>query len=1298
MRLEFPENLPINQRREEIAELIKTHSVIVVAGETGSGKTTQLPKICIALGLHKNGLIGHTQPRRIAARSVANRIAEELKVPLGHEVGFQVRFNDQSTKDTILKLMTDGVLLAELQHDRLLKKYGVIIIDEAHERSLNIDFLLGLLKPICRKRPELKIIITSATIDLEKFSRHFEINGQKAPIIEVSGRTYPVETIYAPIENDSEPLPQTISNQVAHIARAEAKGDYKASGDILVFCAGEREIREAAQAIRRDQLAVDVLPLYSRLSVQEQNKVFKPSSRRKVVLATNVAETSITVPGIAYVIDPGLARISRYSFRSKIQRLPIEPISQASANQRLGRCGRVSNGVCIRLYSEQDFKQRPEFTQAEILRSNLASVILKMLRLGIRKIDKFDFIDRPDSRLLNDGFKLLEELQAVEKTCASRTQKSQYQLTKVGRQVSDLPIDPRFAKILVSANELGCLRDALVVVSVLSIQDPRERPTEHQQAADQKHALLKHKQSDFFSFLFLWQAIENERQALSNAQFKKLCVTQFWSIARIFEWRELVRQLGKICKSQGWSIGTWSALELPKANVKTPKSTSFDERYSLLHRALVSGLLSNIANKDLDGEYLATRNRRIHLFPSSSLAKLKPKWLIASEYLETSRVFAINAASIDPEWVLEYAQHLVKFSHSAPRYHVRSGSVKAVRKTLFQGLVLKDKEMVAYGNINPEESRQVFIAEALVGEKYQPRANNAPFVNHNKALREDIEKAEAKMRRRNLSVSDEQLIRFYNDRLPDSVISRSRLEKWLTQGNQERLKLDRKKLLNTQLIGSELAQFPNQIEVHGKSVRLHYRFNPNQLGDGVTMHVPISILAPFPAHIGDWLVPGLLREKCVALIKSLPKQTRKHYAPAGDTIDRIFDRLLEVAGTNTSITQVLADALYRTKGVKVTETDFDTDKLDAYYLMNYRVIDVDGSLVEESRDLVALKTAYSDAVKASVHADNTAERIKLEKHNINAWDFGALPDQVQFQHQGMTVHAFMMLSVRQDDSVSLMVSDNQDIATYESQRAILRLARTVLSSTTQKQTEKYLTKELFKPSAKPTSAPKKSGLSQLAVKLETSSAIGRDHSNWTEEVISASLASVCFNNRMSDIKDKKAFEEGLLGAKQWVPLALKYEAALLSALKMRNKLEVFLRNNPASNVAVDLIHEDVKSQLDRLFEPTFLRYTSLAQLQQYPRYLKAIEVRLVKARLKPQPIQNEQELVEFQSKADELVQKLKRTQDNEDFAYHSHPKLRDFQILLEEWRVSIYAQHLKTQQPASLKRAHKFWSVNVENT
>ncbi len=1277
----FPEDLPISRRKDEIATAIIENQVLVLAGETGSGKTTQLPKICLSLGYGEKGLIGHTQPRRIAARTVADRIASELKTPLGDGVGYQVRFTDNSNSNTRIKLMTDGVLLAEFQRDRLLKKYEVIIIDEAHERSLNIDFLLGLLKSLCKRRPELKVIITSATIDLDKFSKHFTLNKQSAPIIEVSGRTYPVTTLYQEPSREDPNLPELITDTVKQVIRGEAKGEYQASGDILVFCAGEREIRDAAQALRRAQLPLEVLPLYSRLSIAEQNKVFKPSHRRKVVLATNVAETSITVPGIAYVIDPGLARISRYSFRSKIQRLPIEAISQASANQRQGRCGRVANGVCIRLYSEQDFEQRAEFTPAEILRSNLASVILKMLRLGIQDIKQFDFIDQPDNRLLNDGFKLLQELGGVNDA---------RNLTSIGRQMSDLSVDPKYARILIEANKLGCLRDALILVSALSIQDPRERPADKQQAADQAHQLVKHHQSDFFSFLQLWQAINNAREELSNTKFRQYCIDHFWSIARVFEWRELFRQLLSQGKSLGWKLEQWTVIEMPKPGEKKAKpNTGFSDRYEKLHRALLSGLLSNIATKDVDGEYTATRSRHVYLFPASAQAKRKPKWIMAAEYLETSRLFAHTIGEIKPNWVSETAPHLCRYTYSSPRYHIRSGSIKAYRKTLFYGLSLRDKETVNYAPINAKESRHIFVQQALVEGAYRPRGKIAEFVAHNETLVSEIEKLETKTRKRNLLVNERIILDFYQERIPEHIHNRQALEKWLSQGNEHVLKLDREALLQTDADTQRTSQFPDKINVHGKEVQIVYKFDPGKHGDGVTMVVPISVLAPFPKHIGDWLVPGLLRDKCIALIKTLPKPIRRNFAPAADAIDRVFNSLTP---SDTPLIESLAELLFRTRGVKVMAEDFAINKLDDFYQMNYRVIDTDGSLIEEDRNLNSLKQNYANSVQQSVHSNNAPERVKHEHHNIQHWNFGVLDEIVDYQHQGMTVRAFPMLKIRKDKSISLLVHDQKKTADYHSHHAIIALAIQVLSNTTQKQTLKYLQKELMSPKLKNTG----NGLGSLASQLRTAKPGTSDKSEWNSKLIEAGLSQACFEGNTNGVRTQEQFEQALIqGSKQWVPIATELETTLISALQHRDAILAIADKTPVDNITTDLAIEDIKAQIYQMFEPSFLSYTNLSSLKQYSRYLRAIESRLEKLKFTSKTIAEETALATIQKDFNAKIDELSHPKLELDYVFLSHPELTEFNRMLQEWRVSIFAQHLKTQIPVSEKRLKKFWQNEV---
>lgn len=1287
----FPEALPVSQRQEEISELIKNNQIVILAGETGSGKTTQIPKICLSLGFGNKGLIGHTQPRRIAARTVADRIASELKTTLGDIVGYQVRFTDVVSDNTRIKLMTDGVLLAEFQRDRLLSRYEVIIIDEAHERSLNIDFLLGLLKRLCVKRPDLKVIITSATIDLEKFAVHFSYQGKLAPVIEVSGRTYPVETIYQPPSEPTSALPSLITETVKSVIRNEAKGVYKASGDILIFCAGEREIRDAAQALRRAQLPVEILPLYSRLSVKEQNKVFHSAQRRKVVLATNVAETSITVPGIAYVIDPGVARISRYSFRSKVQRLPIEAVSQASANQRLGRCGRVANGVCIRLYSQADFEARAEFTPAEILRSNLAAVILKMLRMNVRDIDQFEFIDRPDKRLLNDGFKLLEELGAIRKNKNGISE-----LSKLGRQMSDLPVDPRYARILVAAEQSGHLRDALIVISALSIQDPRERPADKQQAADQAHRTLAHPQSDFFSYLNLWQAINNERAALSNTKFKQHCVERYWSVSRIFEWRELYRQLAGICKTLGWTPEPWLDLTLPEPDVvknQNNKTDSYDSRYEALHKSLLSGLLSLIATRDLNGEYQAARDRRVHLFPGSPQHKRQPKWLVAAEFLETSKLFAHNIAAIKPEWVIASAQHLCRYSYSAAQYKARSGAVTAQRKTLLFGLTLRDKEQINYGPVDPQESRIVFIQQALVEQRYQPDAKTH-FMQHNQALIKRIETVENKTRRRNLLINDEQIYDFYAQRLPININNRKSLEKWLNTGNQHALEFSQEQLLAVDVNQSDVAQFPDTIDVNGKTIDVSYKFEPGQPEDGVSLSIPVTVLAHFPEHIADWLVPGLLREKCIALIKTLPKPIRRNFAPAADSIDRIFTHL---QANNMPLTQSLSEHLSKVRSIKVAADAWATDKLDPFYHMNFRIIDTDGALIDEGRNLTHLKARYAESVQSSVLADDAPQRSKLEQHQLTDWSFGALSESIDYQHQGMTITAYPMLKIMADNSISLLINDKANVANYQTNSAILHLALSVLKTGAQKQSHKYLTKELLK--ANPNKAQKSrpnNGLSHLASQLKKVNPKASDTSNWLDELILATLRESCFASGLHTIRNNTEFEAALnTGAKNWVSTAIDYEGMFSRALASKEEMLARLNDLEATTVELDEAIEDIKAQLYRLFEPHFLRYTSAAELKQYPRYLKAIAARLEKPICSPALKTQYQSLLGYQEKFNKLIQTQRQVDlsIDLDFIYLSQPEFKKFSNMLEEWRVSLFAQNLKTLFPISEKRIHNAWQA-----
>lgn len=851
--IDYPAELPVVERREDISRAIENHQVVIIAGETGSGKTTQLPKICLQLGRGSEGRIGHTQPRRLAARTVAARIAQELGEEVGACVGYQVRFTDKVGADTRVKLMTDGILLAEIQRDRLLKQYDTLIIDEAHERSLNIDFLLGYLKQLLPQRPELKLIITSATIDVESFSEHFE----NAPVIEVSGRSFPIETHYLEsVGEDAEPAGEIVAGVESILAR-----EYGDPGDVLVFLSGEREIREAAKALRDRSLpGVDVLPLYARLSQAEQNRVFETGKRRgvRIVLATNVAETSLTVPGIRYVIDTGLARLSRYSYRTKVQRLPIEPVSQASANQRQGRCGRVAAGVCLRLYSEQDFEGRPEFTEPEIQRTSLSSVILRMLRLGLGDIDQFPFINPPDSRLVRDGYKQLEELGAVEPGGT---------LTASGRRMADLPVDPRFARMLLAAAELGCLSEMLVITSALSVQDPRERPAEKQQASDEKHRRFWDEKSDFVVWLKLWEYYEEQRQELSQNRLRKLCKQEYLAYMRMREWRDVHFQLTVACRQAG----------LRKA--------SSPADFEAVHRALLTGLLGNIAQWQEGHEYLGARNRKLQIFPGSSQFKKRPKWLLAAEIVETSKVYARCVAAIDPRWALDINPALLKLHYYEPRWQARSGRVMAYQRISLYGLTLVDKQSVHYGPIDTAASREILVRSALVeGRTRQPPA----FLRYNMKLVQELEQLESRFRRRDLLVDEQVLFDFYAERLPANITTLGRLKGWLKKnaGADHSLRMQRQQLLLRSVDEDIGNQFPDQLIWIDLELALSYHFEPGHVADGVSLTIPVGLLNRVPRFRFEWLVPGLLREKCIQMVKGLPKALRKNLVPVPDFVDR----------------------------------------------------------------------------------------------------------------------------------------------------------------------------------------------------------------------------------------------------------------------------------------------------------------------------------------------------------------------------------------------------------------------------
>lgn len=889
--VEYDNSLPVVQRRDEIAKAIRDHQVVVIAGETGSGKTTQLPKICLEAGRGVYGIIGHTQPRRLAARSVSSRIAEELKVPVGEQVGYQVRFTDHSNENTLVKLITDGILLAEVQNDRFLNRYDTIIIDEAHERSLNIDFLLGYLKLFLPKRPDLKVIITSATIDVERFSKHFD----NAPVIEVSGRTYPVDVHYRPMEDlelegrDADlRLQQSVLASLREIEDSERGNKSGRLGDVLVFLSGEREIRETAKFLRDAGLThTEILPLYARLSTAEQNRIFHTHGGRRVILSTNVAETSLTVPGIRYVIDPGTARISRYSVRSKVQRLPVEAVSQASANQRKGRCGRVADGICYRLYSEEDFLSRPEFTDPEILRTSLAAVILQMLRLGLGDIAAFPFVDMPDSKAINDGFKLLQELGAVSDSRC---------MTRVGQQLSQLPVDPRMARMLIESDKNRALNELLIITSVLAMQDPRERPAEKQQAADQRHRKHYHDDSDFMSLVQLWDSYEVQRQELSQNQLRKYCKQQFLSFMRMREWRDLHRQLSLACKGIGL------------------KTNDEPAGYGEVHKSLLSGLLSHMGNKDEEADYMGARNRRFYLFPASTLFKRKPKWVMTAQLVETSRLFARVNAKIEPEWIEPLAGHLVKRNYFEPHWEKKRAQVIAYEQVTLYGLIVVGRRGVNYGAIDPVVSREIFIREALVEGHYHSRG---AFQKHNLALMGEVDELEAKSRRRDIMVDPEMLYAFYDEHLPENIHNGAGFEKWRMTAEKEQpqqLFLTKEYLMMhdaDQVTGNK---YPDRLRWEGLELPLSYHFEPGTIDDGVTLTLPVQALRLLPKHRLEWLVPGMLYDKCVALVRALPKAVRKNFVPVPDYVKSAMESM---SICDEPLTDILGHHLHRMAGVRI---------------------------------------------------------------------------------------------------------------------------------------------------------------------------------------------------------------------------------------------------------------------------------------------------------------------------------------------------------------------------------------------
>jgi len=1228
----YPEILPVSSKRDEIAKAITDNQVIILAGETGSGKTTQLPKICLELGRGIKGIIGHTQPRRLAARTVAQRIADELNTPLGEGVGYQVRFTDNTSPLSHIKLMTDGVLLAEIQNDRFLNRYDTIIVDEAHERSLNIDFLLGYLKRLLPKRPDLKVIITSATIDVERFSKHFASDdGKQAPIIEVSGRTYPVEVLYQPLQalDEEGDLPRAIER----VVEQEVLSNRQKQGDVLVFLPGENDIRQVAKHLRHCQWpGCEVLPLYARLSVAEQNKVFNSDKRRgtRIVLATNVAETSLTVPGIRYVIDPGYARISRYSFRTKVQRLPIEPVSQASANQRMGRCGRVAEGVCIRLYEEEDFLSRPEFTDPEIQRTNLASVILQMLSLRLGDIELFPFVDAPDKRMINDGFKLLEELGAVDK---------KRQLTQIGKILSRFPVDPRIGRMLIAANEQGSLKEVMIIACALSIQDPRERPAEKRQSADEKHRRCWHKESDFLSYVNLWDAFEEQRQTLSQNQLRKYCLREFLSYMRMREWREIHYQLTLLCK------------ELKFKQNQQPAD------YTSVHRALLAGLMSHVANYDEERIYLGARNRKLSIFPGSALFKRSPKWLMAAEIAETTKTYARCCARIEPEWLLGINDALFKRSYSEPHWQQKTGRVMAFEKLSLYGLVIRDRQRVHYGTIDPVVSREVFIRGALVEGRFK---TSAPFFAHNQQLQQAVHELEEKSRRRDILVDDQKLYQFYDERLPADMTTARRFEQWhkdIVKTQPKLLFISQSQLMQQTAGHVTEAQFPDSLQTGDMMLSLSYRFEPGQVDDGVTVNVPVALLNRLPRHRFEWLVPGMLRDKCIALIKTLPKQLRKQLVPVPEFVDKA---LANIKACNDPLMDVLGQQIKALAGVSVELDDWQPQQLDDFYRMNFRIVDADGQLLAQSRWLDQLMEQFKGQVTETFKAEVDHH---FQKADIRQWDFGQLPETFQFEQAGVTVTSYPAL-VDCKDSVAIELKDFSEEAVQSSQRGVARLFMLQLP-----QQMKSLRKDLLKGNT-------------ISLQL---AGVSQNRNQWLDDLLFTAVDRAfmqgreiprdeqSFSKRLKD--NKAAFVETAYSLNELLEKIAGHYSEVRKALKAANQLAW------AFSVA------DVQQQIEGLFPLGFIADTPADWLQQYPRYLQAITKRLEKLRGN---FQRDKQLMIALTSLNEPLQEVWHS--NRQAASVSESLLQ-YRWMLEEFRVSLFAQQLGTVQPVSEKRLREQWKV-----
>ncbi|MFD8169498.1 ATP-dependent RNA helicase HrpA [Streptomyces cellulosae] len=1247
----YPEQLPVSQKKDAIAEAIRDHQVVIVAGETGSGKTTQIPKICMELGRGVRGMIGHTQPRRIAARTVAERVAEELDTPLGEAVGWKVRFTDQVDPEaTFIKLMTDGILLAEIQTDRELRAYDTIIIDEAHERSLNIDFLLGYLAQLLPKRPDLKVVITSATIDPERFSRHFG----DAPIIEVSGRTYPVEVRYRPLlEEGSEDADR---DQITAITDAVEELMAEGPGDILVFLSGEREIRDTADALNKKRYrSTEVLPLYARLSHAEQHRVFQQHSGRRIVLATNVAETSLTVPGIKYVIDPGFARISRYSHRTKVQRLPIEPVSQASANQRKGRCGRTSDGICIRLYSEDDFLSRPEFTDAEILRTNLASVILQMTAAGLGEIEKFPFIDPPDHRNIRDGVQLLQELGALDPTQKDPRKR----LTPTGRKLAQLPVDPRLARMVLEAERNGCVREVMVIAAALSIQDPRERPADKQTQADQQHARFRDETSDFLAFLNLWRYIREQQKERGSSSFRRMCKQEYLNFLRIREWQDIYAQLRTVAKQMGIHLNDQ------------------DAPADRIHVSLLAGLLSHIGMKDVKeskdsgqgggrreggrNEYLGARNAKFAVFPGSALFKKPPRFVMSAELVETSRLWARVNAKIEPEWVEPLAEHLVKRTYSEPHWEKDQAAVMAYEKVTLYGVPIVAQRKVNYGRIDPELSRELFIRNALVEGDW--RTHHKFFADNRKLLTE-VEELEHRARRRDILVDDETLFDFYDQRIPDHVVSGAHFDSWWKRKRREQpdfLDFEREMLIRESADAVTKADYPDTWRQGPLTFRVTYQFEPGADADGVTVHIPLQVLNQVTDEGFDWQIPGLREEVVTELIRSLPKPIRRNYVPAPNYAKAFLERAVPL---QEPLTVTMARELKRMVGVPFEAEDFDWSRVPDHLKVTFRIVDERRRTLAEDKDLEALKLKLRPKARKALSqaAAATAQRQggeSLERKGLTDWTIGSLTRVFETRRAGQPVKAYPAL-MDDGDSVSVRLFDSE----AEQAEAMWKGTRRLILLNIPVNPGKFASEKLTNPQKLALSANPHGSVQALFDDCAMAAA---------DKLIADFGGPVWDEESYRKLFDKVRAEI--------VDTTVRAVGQVQQVLAAWQACERRLKGVRSPALLPNL--QDVRTQLDGLVKPGFVTEAGLRRMPDLMRYLVAADRRL-------------QQMPTNAQRDTTRMAKVHEMQDEYAWLLEQMPQgrpvpqqVRDIRWMIEELRVSYFAHALGTAYPVSDKRIVK---------